>query len=226
LRTQEAKELFKNNFRTAIQDKSALLDEAAIPAYAHRNPFIDRIFWGRLAAAEKYLRTISPQTVLDFGCGSGVMSYIMAGFADRVVATDIEPEIFNRIRRVVAFPPNVVFATVLELAAETYRQSFDSIIALDVLEHIEDLSEVLRQFENLLRPGGVVVISGPTENALYRFGRKIAGKRFSGNYHVSDIRRVEAECRRHGSVQLIATLYPVLPLFKMFSLQFARQYVP
>jgi 2-polyprenyl-3-methyl-5-hydroxy-6-metoxy-1,4-benzoquinol methylase len=226
LRTQEAKKLFKNNFRTAVLDKSAMLDEAAIPAYAHRNPLIDRIFWGRLAAADKYLRTISPLTVLDFGCGSGVMSYIMAGFADRVVATDIEPEIFNRMRLLVAFPPNVMFATVLELAGESYRQTFDSIIALDVLEHIEDLPEVLRQFDKLLRPGGVVVISGPTENALYRLGRKIAGNRFSGNYHVSDIGRVEAECRRHGSVQPIATLYPVLPLFKIFSLQFAKQETP
>ncbi len=202
-----------------------MLDEAAFPAYAHRNPLIDRIFWGRLAAAEAYLTTRSPQTVLDFGCGSGVMSYIVAGFADQVVATDIEPEIFRRMQ-VVGFPGNVVFATVAELAEETYRRSFDAIIALDVLEHIEDLSEVLRRFEKLLRPDGVVVISGPTENALYRFGRRIAGKRFSGNYHVSDIGRVEAECRRHGSVQPIATLYPVLPLFRIFSLQFANHQTP
>lgn len=200
-----------------------MLDEAAFPAYAHRNPLIDRIFWGRLAAAEEYLTTRSPRTVLDFGCGSGVMSYIMAGSADQVVATDIEPEIFNRMRLVVGFPPNVAFAPVPELAGETYRHSFDAIIALDVLEHIEDLSEVLRRFKTLLRPGGVVVISGPTENALYRLGRRIAGKRFSGNYHVSDIGRVETECRRHGSVRRIATLYPVLPLFKIFSLQFASR---
>lgn len=200
-----------------------MIDEAAFPAYAHRNPLIDRIFWGRLAAAEEYLVRRSPKTVLDFGCGSGVMSYIVSGFADKVVATDIEPEIFKRMQLVVSFPPNVVFATVPDLAGEAYRQRFEAIIALDVLEHIDDLSEVLRRFDKLLRPDGVVVISGPTENALYRLGRRVAGRRFSGNYHVSDIGRVEAECRRHGSVQPIATLYPVLPLFKVFSLHFASR---
>ena len=93
-------------------------------------------------------------------------------------------------------------------------------MALDVLEHVEDLTGILRQFEKLLRPTGVVVISGPTESALYRLGRRIAGQRFTGDYHVSNIGKVEAECRRHGSVQPIATLYPVLPLFKVFALRF------
>jgi 2-polyprenyl-3-methyl-5-hydroxy-6-metoxy-1,4-benzoquinol methylase len=223
LRTLEAKQLFKQAFRAAIQEKSAVLDEAAFPAYAHRNPLIDRIFWGRLAAAEGYLATRSLETVLDFGCGSGVMSYIVSGFAQRVVATDIEPASFNRMQGAVGFPRNIVFATVPELTSETYRRSFDAIIALDVLEHIEDLTGILRQFEKLLRPSGVVVISGPTESALYRLGRWIAGERFTGDYHVSNIRKVEAECRRHGSVHPIATLYPVLPLFKVFSLQFGEQ---
>jgi 2-polyprenyl-3-methyl-5-hydroxy-6-metoxy-1,4-benzoquinol methylase len=223
LRTQEAKKLFKQVFRTAIQEKTLTLDEAAFPAYAHRNPLIDRIFWGRLAAAEKYLAARSPENVLDFGCGSGVMSYIMSGIAEHVVATDIEPATFHQMQRAVGFPRNVVFATVPELAEETYRRSFDAIIALDVLEHIDDLTGILRQFEKVLRPKGIVVISGPTENVLNRFGRRIAGKRFTGNYHVSNIGRIEAECRLHGSVQPIATLYPVLPLFKVFSLQFDEQ---
>jgi len=223
LRTPQAKRLFKRAFRAAIQEKSAILDEAAFPAYAHRNPLIDRIFWGRLAAAEQFLAKRSIDTVLDFGCGSGVMSYIVSGSAKQVVATDIEPESFHRMQEAVGFPHNIVFATVPELASETNRQRFDAIVALDVLEHIEDLTGILRQFEGLLRPAGVVVITGPTENALYRLGRWIAGQRFTGDYHVTNIQKVEDECRRLGSVQPIATLYPVLPLFKVFSLQFNKR---
>ena len=33
--------------------------------------------------------------------------------------------------------------------------------------------------------GGVVVISGPTENALYRLGRRLPGNRYTGDDHVS-----------------------------------------
>lgn len=223
MRTHEAKRLFKHAFRKAIREKSKILDEAAFPAYAHRNPVIDRIFWGRLAAAERYLATRSPKTVLDFGCGSGVMSFIMSGLAEKVVATDIEPATFHRMQSAVRFPPNIVFAPAPELAGETYARSFDAIVALDVLEHIPDLTEVLGQFKKVLKPAGVVVISGPTENALYKLGRRIAGNRFTGDYHVSNIARIEAECRRHGRVQTIAALYPVLPLFKVFALQVDKQ---
>jgi 2-polyprenyl-3-methyl-5-hydroxy-6-metoxy-1,4-benzoquinol methylase len=199
-----------------------VLDEAAFPAYAHRNLLIDRIFWGRLAAAERYLAARPPKAVLDFGCGSGVMSYILSGLAERVVATDIEPATFHLMRSAVDFPPNIVFASALEIGEERYQQSFDAILALDVLEHVEDLEAVLLRFQKLLRPGGIVVISGPTENALYRLGRRLAGHRFTGEYHVSDIDRIEAKCRRHGSIQPIATIYRLLPLFRIFSLQFDK----
>jgi 2-polyprenyl-3-methyl-5-hydroxy-6-metoxy-1,4-benzoquinol methylase len=223
LRTQEAKKIFKKVFASTIKDKNKILDEAAFPAYAHRNPIIDRIFWGRLAEAELFLRTRSLSDVLDFGCGSGVMSFIIADFAKRVVATDIQPVAFDRMRRAVDFPSNVQFATDFELADKRFEGSFDAIIALDVLEHIQDLQQVLQNFKRLLKPRGIAVISGPTENVLYRIGRRIAGERFTGDYHVSNIGKIEAECRRHGSVQMLATLSPILPLFKVFSLQFDRQ---
>ena len=220
MRTPEAKQIFKRHFATAIREKSAILDEAAFPAYAHRNPLIDRVFWGRLAAAEKYLANKSLDSVLDFGCGSGIMSYIMSGFASRVIATDIEPVTFARMQQAVGFPRNVEFKAARELDSDIYQGTFGAIVALDVLEHIEDLTGILRQFEKLLRPKGVVLISGPTESALYRLGRRIAGRRFTGDYHVTNIGKVEAECRRLGSVKSIATLYPILPLFKIFSLRF------
>ena len=109
-----------------------------------------------------------------------------------------------------------------DLKEERFQLSFDAIIALDVLEHVDDLTDILQQFRRLLKPGGIVVISGPTENGLYKLGRRIAGKRFTGDYHVSNIGRIEQECRRIGLVNKIATIYPMLPLFKVFSLQFPQ----
>jgi 2-polyprenyl-3-methyl-5-hydroxy-6-metoxy-1,4-benzoquinol methylase len=220
MRTQEARALFKKVFRESIREKSDVLDEAAFPAYAHRNPLIDHIFWGRLAAAERYISARPPKAVLDFGCGSGVMSYILSGLAERVVATDIEPTAFHVMQSAVGFPANIAFVSATELEEERYQLSFDAILALDVLEHVNDLRQVLLRFEELLRPGGVVVISGPTENPLYRLGRRLAGNRFTGEYHLSNIASIKAMCRQHGFVQPIAKLYRALPLFEVFSLQF------
>jgi len=200
LRTQLAKRAFKRAFRAATHEASVVLDEAAFPAYAHMNPFIDKVFWGRLSAAERYLSKRKPLKVLDFGCGSGVMSYIVGGFAEQVVATDIQPEPLRRMQESISFPRSVVFVGPTELSSPMYRRNFDAIIALDVLEHVQQLSEVLDQFQEMLRPGGVAIISGPTENALYKVGRRFAGRRFTGDYHVSNIGLIEKECRRRGSV--------------------------
>ena len=104
MRTPETRELFKQAFRNAIRDRSTVLDEAAFPAYAHSNPLIDRIFWGRLAVTERFLTRKNPQKVLDFGCGSGVMSHILSGIADWVVSTDIEPAAFVCMQSAVRMP--------------------------------------------------------------------------------------------------------------------------
>ena len=75
----------------------------------------------------------------------------------------------------------------------------------------------LLQLLRLLRPGGQLVISGPTENVLYRFGRKLAGPEYSGDYHergVAEIRRMLAS---RASLKQIATLYWPVPLFEIFT---------
>jgi len=82
---------------------------------------------------------------------------------------------------------------------------------------VKDLSATLTQLLRLLEPGSQLVISAPTENFLYRFGRRLAGPEYSGEYHqrgVAEIRRMLAE--RTG-VRQIATLYWPVPLFEIFT---------
>ena len=59
---------------------------------------------------------------------------------------------------------------------------FDTIFALDVLEHIPDLEKVSVKLKELIGDFGQLIISGPTENTFYHLGRRLAG--FSGHYHV------------------------------------------
>lgn len=41
---------------------------------------------------------------------------------------------------------------------------FDTIIALDVLEHFKDLNAKLNELKNIMEPGARLIISGPTES--------------------------------------------------------------
>jgi Methylase involved in ubiquinone/menaquinone biosynthesis len=95
--------------------------------------------------------------------------------------------------------------------------SFDRIIATDVLEHVQDLPATLAVMQTLLKPGGQIVISGPTENLFYQIGRKLAGPEYSGDYHERSILEVREILAQQGQVIPIATLYWPVPLFEVFA---------
>jgi SAM-dependent methyltransferase len=95
--------------------------------------------------------------------------------------------------------------------------SFDLIIALDVLEHVQDLPKTLNELLALLKPNGQLIVSGPTENILYQLGRRIAGPEYSGAYHERGIAEIKIELLKTSTLQPIATLYRPIPLFEIFS---------
>ncbi|HBL17668.1 MAG TPA: hypothetical protein DD417_13205 [Elusimicrobia bacterium] len=49
--------------------------------------------------------------------------------------------------------------------------TFDRVFCLDVLEHFQELGPVLGKLRGLLKSGGSLIISEPTESWLYRLGR-------------------------------------------------------
>jgi 2-polyprenyl-3-methyl-5-hydroxy-6-metoxy-1,4-benzoquinol methylase len=97
------------------------------------------------------------------------------------------------------------------------KASFDVIVATDVLEHVEDISGTLADMRALLKPNGQIIISGPTENILYKIGRKLAGPEYSGDYHERGILEVRDLIGKQMKVISIATLYWPIPLFEVFA---------
>ena len=229
--TQSTRGVFKKVFKGVVEDSSyghgEAIDEAAFPAYAHSNIFIDRLFWGRLSHVERYiLSQIEGKTdavrILDFGCGSGVMSYILGESRCEMAMTDLDPVPYRYIQERIPFPSSVEWVDGSELQSGKYAQSFDMIIALDVLEHVEDLEGVIKQFQSLLKNSGNLIVSGPTENILYQIGRRVAGGRFTGHYHRTTIDDIRDVCEQSMTIRDICTLYSIFPLFRVFSGVFKR----
>lgn len=215
---------YKAHYRAAIQQvlseaEPGRLDEIGFPAYSHANPLISWLFWKRLHAVMDYLERGAPYArTLDFGCGSGVMLPFLASISAEVVAADVDLLPLEHMRQHMPLAPNVQIWDISKGAiSQAPAGSFDLIIALDVLEHVSDLSGTLTQLLRLLRPGAQLVVSGPTENVMYRLGRRLAGPEYSGEYHergVAEIRRTLAGMAR---LKWIATLYWPAPLFEIFS---------
>ncbi len=215
---------YKSKFRTAIrkvlsESESGRLDEAAFPAYSHPNPFINWLFWQRLRKTIDYIERAAPyQRVLDFGCGSGVLLPFLGSIAGNVIALDIDLIPFERMKAQIDFPSNIEVRDVRTFSLDQLpAASFDIITALDVLEHVEDLSGTLTSLLRLLKPGGRLIVSGPTENIFYKLGRRVAGREYTGDYHERGIAEIKHQLASTARIEQIAVLYPPMPLFDLFA---------
>ncbi|MFZ4590152.1 MAG: class I SAM-dependent methyltransferase [Ignavibacteria bacterium] len=218
--------LFKSAISTILKEKgnTYVLSESAFPAYANKNYLIDKLFWGRVYHSYNYiLNNYINAKILDFGCGSGILSYLLGNKNFEVLAYDIIIDPLNMVREQISFGDNITVSDLpLEQIVESNKNMFDCIVALDVLEHIDDLLPYMEKFKHLLKENGQVIFSGPTENILYKLGRKFAGNDYSGDYHVSNINTISNFFRNYGKVEKIKTLYPVIPLFEIYSFKYFK----
>jgi 2-polyprenyl-3-methyl-5-hydroxy-6-metoxy-1,4-benzoquinol methylase len=217
---------YKARYRSAIrkvlrESKRGRLDEAGFPAYSHPNPLINWLFWQRLHTAMNYIENHAPyEKVLDFGCGSGVMLSFLAQHSRHVTAMDVDLVPLERVKKHIPLAENILVLNANQVSiAQLTQKSFDLINALDVLEHVDDLPRTLSELLQLLKPGGRLLVSGPTENSLYRIGRRLAGPEYSGEYHERGVAEIKRELARLAYVRQIATLYWPIPLFEIFAAQ-------
>jgi SAM-dependent methyltransferase len=106
-------------------------------------------------------------SVLEVGAGVGELAAEFSGL-DRHIVTDVDPAAVTAMARRFADRPEV-HARVFDLAAGPLDldQPVDSIVAVNVLEHIEDDSSALRTLAEMTRPGGTIVLWVPGYPQLY-----------------------------------------------------------
>jgi SAM-dependent methyltransferase len=108
--------------------------------------------------------------VLEVGCGVGTYTVELAAGPRVVVAVDIYEQFAEEARRRVAPLANVhVFigdAARIDIAMPN-PEGFDSVILLDVLEHIEHDMEFLARMRSRLRIGGHLILKVPAMPSLF-----------------------------------------------------------
>jgi 2-polyprenyl-3-methyl-5-hydroxy-6-metoxy-1,4-benzoquinol methylase len=184
----------------------AVTDEMAVPAYLFGKPVSRYVFWRKLDIIIRAAALRPDTLVLDFGCGTGILLPRLSAAGRRVIATDLHLEIARRVAGRLALP-RVQFISSGEWAAQAPDAGVQTIIAANVLEHIADRQALLRTFQRKLTPAGRLVISGPTENRLYRFGRRLIG--FSGAYHVTTVRECLADAEAVGLRRVYRRRWPL-----------------
>jgi SAM-dependent methyltransferase len=183
-----------------------VIEETCIPSYLHTNLAAAGVAWARLFAAARLYRTFTkPGPVLDFGAASGELAHVLpAG-----VKYD-----FAEIDEGMAKALIESNSDATRYAIETLQPGrYAAIFARDSLEHNDHVGKILDQLLPALRADGILILSGPTENALYRLGRRIAG--FSGAYHKTTIYNIEQEASRRLKLVSRRALPIGMPLFSL-----------
>lgn len=99
-------------------------------------------------------------TILDIGCGTGAMAQELQQYGT-VIAADLMPESLRYCRQRGLGLLALGDVTRLPFAAS----SFDLVVALDLLEHVEDDQAAISELKRVLKPEGRLVVTVPA----YRF---------------------------------------------------------
>ena len=104
--------------------------------------------------------------VLEIGCGTGNFTGLIARHASSVVAVDLDAEYITTARQRWKDDRRVSFRC-CDATTEGWKSEFDTIVLLDVLEHVQDDVDFLRSLRRALRPAGTLVVKVPSGDWLY-----------------------------------------------------------
>lgn len=144
------------------------MDPTELAGFRGHSPerFVPELMEGEFIAAQhigRYLWASSAakdRRVLDAGCGVAYGSAMLAEAGARsVVGVDLAEEVLETVRARV--PPNVRLerADLRDLPFED--GSFDLVVCFEVIEHVTDQQEVVRESARVLSPEGLLLASTP-----------------------------------------------------------------
>lgn len=162
--------------RPPLADVSFLYDQRESQDFQPHNGGLARLI-KHLAFRREAKRLIgqlegSLGSVLDFGCGSGQFTRELGDLVgrDKVVGSDFFAEP----------PAELAGRPYLALdALDRHRGEFDTVLAMHVLEHDDDVAALLDRIVRPARQGGKIVIEVPN---IACFGNSLFGRHWDGWY--------------------------------------------
>jgi 2-polyprenyl-3-methyl-5-hydroxy-6-metoxy-1,4-benzoquinol methylase len=144
-------------------------------------------------------------TVLDYGAGIGHLARLLLSLQrfDQVTAVDILPVPQDLAGRVAWIEQDLNFT----LAG--HEEAFDVVIAVEVIEHLENPRAMIRDLYRMLRPGGTAIVTTPNNEswraifALLIRGHYVAFGDTSYPAHIvallrKDLHRIFQEAKFHS----------------------------
>jgi SAM-dependent methyltransferase len=137
--------------------------------FSSQNTIVERML-ARITARLKGDTTAHALRILDLGCGPGNTLHRLMGWGNLFGADfSLDALAFARTKGI-----RCVFSGD-SVAIPVASRSIDCVIALDMLEHVEDDRAALNEIRRILRPNGAFVLAVPAFMALWRHHDEMYG---------------------------------------------------
>ena len=92
--------------------------------------------------------------VLECACGTGLLSGVIAARCESLIATDFSEKMLKRARKKYGKLANVKFEQGNILRLNYPDESFDAVVAANVIHLLDEPLKALGELERVCRPGG------------------------------------------------------------------------
>jgi len=97
--------------------------------------------------------------LMDFGAGTGLLSYFVAPLVERIVMVDNSPSMLDKFKEKASEFECQTEIREIDLSKTTLDEKFDGIISSMTIHHIEDQKALFTKFYNMLDEGGFIAIA-------------------------------------------------------------------
>jgi tRNA (cmo5U34)-methyltransferase len=128
-------------------------------------------------AMEKIIPLNKHMKALEFGAGTGLLSFLLADRLAEITLMDNSTEMINMVKgKITAQQVHHMKPVLINLEQEDYPEHFDMIYSQMVLHHVDDVPGILKKFYRMTNPDGYLAIAD-----LYTEDGSFHGESFTGH---------------------------------------------
>lgn len=127
-----------------------------------RNKELQNLFKGIFNYLNHFvaLKNGKNKKALEFGCATGSAAKVLYNWGFEVTATDISKYAVSRVKKI--YPEINFFVQDIQQPLKI-KTKFDVAFAFDVIEHLENPEQAIKNMYHALKPGGFAICSTPNE---------------------------------------------------------------